>query len=90
MAERTPDATDERVISGAMREYRLGQTLIVAGGVIFVACLSLNLLGGSVTGSGSRGFTVGLVGVAGFALVLAGLVFFRESRAFLRRYRREA
>jgi hypothetical protein len=80
-AEEPPDP----ILSGGKRHYRLGQALLIAGFVIFVACIAWGFLLGGSSGQGPVTFLIDVIGSGGFALMLAGAVFFTESRRFLRR-----
>jgi peptidoglycan/LPS O-acetylase OafA/YrhL len=72
------------LIARGRRDIRIGQTLLIAGLAILVVCIALGNLSQS-SGQGSVGFLTDVVGSGGFALMLAGAVFFHEGRAFLRR-----
>ncbi len=75
------------VLARAEMHYRLGLALLLAGFLVVLGCSlwSLFFHGSSATGLGT--LLAYVIGSGGFALVLAGAVFFTESRAFLRRNR---
>ncbi len=87
MARQAPEPSNqlEIILAKATGHYRLGVWLLVAGLVVLVACSGLNFLFGGSAGPSAEGFAIYVVGSGGFALILAGAVFFVESRAFLRR-----
>jgi hypothetical protein len=66
------------------RDHRLGLILMLTGVVIMLATFGSQFVPGATPGSGSTGFLTTVFGTLGFALVLAGGVFFFETRAFLR------
>jgi len=72
------------VLARAVRNHRLGRALLVAGAVVFVACLVWGVLLGGSAGTGAEGLAINLTGSGGFGLMLAGAIIFAESRAFLR------
>jgi len=87
MARETSTATggpDYLLVEG-MRHYRFGVAFLFAGVVMMIAALFSDYFLGMSSASGAETFVVYLVESAGFALFLAGAVFFVESRAFLRR-----
>jgi hypothetical protein len=79
-----PREPADPVVARGRRDIRLGETLLIAGAAIFVACVAWGDLGGS-SGQGSAGFVIDVLGSGGFGLMLAGAVFFKEGRSFLRR-----
>jgi len=70
--------------------YHFGLALLLAGVVILAACFGLERFLGGFASTISEGFLLYVIGSAGFALILAGAVFFQESRAFLRRNKPDA
>ena len=87
MAQETLEARDsfETILAKVRGHYRLGVWLLIAGLAILVACSVLGSLLGGSGGPSAGGFLIYVIGSGGFALILAGAVFFVESRAFLRR-----
>jgi hypothetical protein len=79
-----PGEPPDPLLARGRRDVRLGQTLLIVGLAIFVACIAWGFLGGS-SGQGSAGFVIDVLGSGGFGLMLAGGVFFNEGRGFLRR-----
>ena len=92
MARPAPEAANplEPILSKVRQHYRLGVALLLAGFAIDLWCFGWGLLTGGVSGQSLGGFVIYLIEAAGFALILAGAVFFVESRAFLRRNSRVA
>jgi hypothetical protein len=81
-------SADPYLVFKARQHHRLGVGLILSGIVLLVGSTVAGVLfqmnyGQATEWPGSVG--VGLIGAAGFGMILAGAVFFVESRAFLRR-----
>jgi len=79
-----------RISPRVFRNNRVGRALMVAGALVFVACIVWGLLIGGSAGTGAHGFEIDVIGSGGFALILAGAVMFGESRAFMRRNQDES
>lgn len=73
------------MLSAGARHLRLGEGFLLTGFAIVIACVAAGLLMGGAAGLGPSRFALELAGAAGLALMLAGAVFFKEARAFLRR-----
>jgi len=89
MAREAPRASErpDFLLTEGSRNYHLGVALLLAGVGVMIACFCSEYLLGFSGIAGNEAFAVYLIGNGGFALFLAGAVFFVESRAFLRRNR---
>jgi hypothetical protein len=87
MAGKLPEATGhpDPILSKGKRDYHLGQALLLAGFLTWVVCAAWGILLAGSSGQGPTWFLIDVIGSGGFGLMLAGAVFFTESRAFLRR-----
>ncbi len=93
MAAQNAAAPGRILLSAWNRNDRQGLTIVVAGIVMLVAVIAFSLwatLTGNYPASGSGGLAIGLIGTAGFMLIVLGGSWVYTNRRLLELSRRNA